>query len=48
MQIIHQDEDEESGSRRANSIGIVIYIERVSKCMEGKYIRRLERRIARI
>ena len=45
MQAIHQDEDERSSSRGANSVDIIIYTERVGRCLERKYIRRFGDRV---
>jgi len=38
MQTIYQDKDERGGSRRANSVGPLIYTGGISRCMEGKHI----------
>ena len=48
MQIIHQDENEGSSSGKADSMGIVIYIERIGRYLEGKHVGRLGRMIIRI
>ena len=48
MQIIYQNEDERSSSKRVDPIGIVIYIGWISQCLKEKYIRGLRRRFIRI
>ena len=42
MQIIFKNKDKENNSRRLNSVDIIICIERVSRCIEGKHIRRFK------
>ena len=41
MQIILEDEDERSYSGGTDSMDSVIYIERISRCVERKHVRRL-------
>ena len=41
MQIIHKDEDEESDSREADPVDVIICTGRISRCLEGKYARGL-------
>ena len=48
MQTIYQDKDEGDGSRRANSVGPLIYTERISRYMEGKHIEGFGRGTVRI
>jgi len=43
MYIIYQDEDKRSSSRRADSIDVIIYAERIGRYMEGEYTKRLGR-----
>ena len=45
MQIVHQDKDERSSSKEADSMNSIPYIGGVGKCLEGKHFRRLGRRI---
>ncbi len=40
MQAIYKNEDERGGSRRTDPIDLVICIGRISRYLEGKYIRR--------
>jgi len=40
MQTIHKNEDERGNSGRADSMGIVVCVGRVSGCMERKYVGR--------
>ena len=35
-----ENKDEKNNSRRANSVGIIIYTGRVSKYIKGRYIRK--------
>ncbi len=37
MQIIYKNKDERDDSRRVNSVGTIIYIERISKHLKGEY-----------
>ena len=48
MQVILEDEDEWSSSRGANSVGIIICTERISRYIEEEYIRRPGIRRSRI
>jgi len=48
MSIIYKNENEESSGGRANLVGIILCVERVSRCLEGEHIRRSGRRIIRI
>ena len=48
MQIIYQNEDEESSSRRADIIDPFICIEGIGRYIEGEYIKRFGRRVTRI
>ena len=41
MQAILEDENEKSYSGRTDSMGFVIYVRRVSRCVEIEYIKRL-------
>jgi len=43
MYIIYQDENKRSSSRRADSIDVIIYAERIGRYIEGEYTRRLGR-----
>ena len=45
MQVIYQDENEKSDCREADLVDIVIYIEKISRYLEGKYIRRFRSRV---
>ena len=44
MQVVFEDEDEGSSTRRTNPVDFVICIRRVSRCLEGKCIGRFGRR----
>ena len=44
MQIIFEDKDERSNGGGANSMDPVIYIGRISGCVEGEYVRRFRSR----
>ena len=48
MQIIYQNEDERNNSGKTDLVGIIIYVERVSRYMKEKYTKGLGRRIVRI
>ena len=48
MQVIYENKDEKGNSRRADTVDLIVYIEGISRYMEGKYARRLERRITGI
>jgi len=48
MQIIYKNKDEGGGSRRTNSIDVVICVERISRCLEGEYIGGFGNRTIRI
>ena len=37
MQVIHKDKDKKSSSRGTDLINLVIYVERISRCVERKY-----------
>ena len=39
MQIIYKNKDERGDSRRVNSVGTIIYIERISKYLKGECFR---------
>ena len=47
MQVVFEDENERSNGGRANSMGVVICAERISRYIEGEYIGRfrISRRI---
>jgi len=38
MQIIFESKNEGSSDRRTNSVNVVIYIRRISRCVEKEYI----------
>ena len=44
MSIICQNENEKGSSRGADSIGVVIYIGRISRCLEREHIEGFESR----
>ena len=48
MQIIFENKDEEGNSGRTNSMGSIIYVERISRCMEGNFVRGFRNRRNRI
>ena len=48
MQAILENENKRSYSGRIDSMGVVICARRVSRCIERKYIRRLENRRSRV
>ena len=48
MQIMLKDENERNISRRTNSIDLVIYAERISRCLERELVRRFRIREGRI
>ena len=48
MQIIFEDEDERSNSRGTNSMGIIIYEEKIGWYLEEKLVGKLEIREIRI
>ena len=48
MQTIFENEDERSNSGEANSMDTIIYIERISRCMERECVRRFGNRRIRI
>ena len=48
MQVVYKNEDEGSSHGGANLVGTVIYIRKISRCMEGKYIRRSGEGVIRI
>ena len=48
MQTIFENENERSSSRGANSMDVIICIERISGYLEGKYVGRSGERIIRI
>ena len=48
MQVVYKNEDEGSSSRRADSVGIVIYIVRISGYLEEKHVGRSRGRIIEI
>ena len=43
MQVIHQDKDKKSSSRRADTIDPLIYTEGIGRCVEEKYVGRFGR-----
>ena len=45
MLIICENEDERDGSKEANSIGIVVCVGRIGRCLERKHIRGFRSRI---
>jgi len=44
MQIIYKNEDEESNSEGINLVDLVIYVRRISRCLEGEYFGRFGNR----
>ena len=44
MQVVHQDEDERSSSKGADSVNLIIYIRRIDRYIEGKYVGRPKER----
>ena len=48
MQIILKDKDKGNISRRTNSMDLVIYIRRISKCLEREFVERFEIKRSRI
>ena len=48
MQAIHKNKDEESGSWRTDSVGVIIYIGRIGRCLKEKYTRRLGKKVVRV
>ena len=44
MQIVYKNENEGGGSRRADSVGVIIYARRVSRHLKGEYLRGFGRR----
>jgi len=48
MSIICQNEDERDGSGGADSMGIVVCVGRISRCLERKHIRGFRSRIIKI
>ena len=48
MQVIHKNKDEESSSKRANPVGVVICVRRISRYLEREYIGRVGDRGSRI
>ena len=48
MQTIFEDEDKRRNHREADTMDIIIYTRRVSKCVKEKYIRRFRIRESRI
>ena len=48
MQVVHKDEDKGGTTRGTGSIGIVLHVRRVSRCVEGKYVGRTRSRGTRI
>ena len=45
MQIIYKNENTEGNGKRAYLMGVIIYIRRISRCLEGKYVGRSRGRI---
>ena len=48
MQAILENEDKKSYSGRVDSIGFIICVREVSRCVERKYTRRFENRRSRV
>jgi len=48
MQVIFENENKRSNDRGMNSIGIVVCVESIGKCVEGEYIERFRIRRSRI
>ena len=48
MQVVHKDEDERGTTRGTGPMGAILYARRVSRHVEGKYIRRTRGKEARI
>ena len=48
MQVIFENEDERSNSRESSTINTIICIERISRCMKGKFVKGLRIRRSRI
>ena len=48
MQVIHQNKDKESYSRRTDSVDAVIYIRRISRYLKEEYVGRFRSSIVRI
>ena len=48
MQTVHKDEDERGGSRRVDSMGVVVCIDKINRCVEGECFRRSGGRNTRI
>ena len=43
MQIIYKNKDERDGSQKTDLVDIIIYTEKISRYLEGKYARRFGR-----
>ena len=48
MQVIHKDKDKRDNSRETDSVGTIIYIERVTRYIKEEYIERFKDRNIRI
>jgi len=48
MQVIYKNEDKRDGSGRANSVGAIIYIKRISRHLKGECFREFRDRKFRI
>jgi len=48
MQIVYKDENKGGSSGKADLVGIIIYIRRGSRHLEGEYLRRARGRRIRI
>ena len=48
MQVIYQNEDKGRSSGRTDIVDFIICVERISRCVKGKYFGRFRKRIIRV
>lgn len=48
MQVVYKNEDEGSSGRRTDPVNFIIYVRRIGRCIERKYVRGFGKRIIEI